>query len=189
MADVKKVTQAKPKVGGAVSIAVLGTALPTDAVTALASGFKALGYVTTDGVTNSRSTETADVKAWGGDTVMSEQTSKTDTFKFAMLESLNEDVLKMAYGDANVSGTLAAGITVKENSALKDNHCFVIDMIMKDNVLKRLVIPNGSITSYDDITYKDDQPVSYGVTITALPDADGNTHYEYIKAADKGAAE
>ena len=117
---------------------------------------------------------------------MSEQTSKTDTFKFAMLESLNEDVLKMAYGDANVSGTLAAGITVKENSALKDNHCFVIDMIMKDNVLKRLVIPNGSITSYDDITYKDDQPVSYGVTITALPDADGNTHYEYIKAATTG---
>ena len=45
MADAKNVTAAKPKVGGAVWRAPLGTTLPTDAKTALDKAFKSLGYI------------------------------------------------------------------------------------------------------------------------------------------------
>ena len=41
MADVKNVTAAKPKVGGAVYSAPLGTELPKDATTPLNEAFKA----------------------------------------------------------------------------------------------------------------------------------------------------
>ena len=50
MADVKNVTAAKPKIGGAVYSAPLGTTLPKDATTALDKAFKALGYISEDGL-------------------------------------------------------------------------------------------------------------------------------------------
>ena len=68
-ADAQNVSTSKPKVGGAIARAPLGTALPTDATTALNTAFKQLGYISEDGITNGNSPETDVIKAWGGDTV------------------------------------------------------------------------------------------------------------------------
>ena len=43
MANAQNVTAAKPKIGGAVSRAPLGSTLPTDAKAALNAAFKSLG--------------------------------------------------------------------------------------------------------------------------------------------------
>lgn len=183
MATTNYVSAGKPKVGGAVYVAPTATTLPTDASTELNAAFKCLGYCSEDGATNSNSPESEDIKAWGGDTVLSIQTSKDDTFKTKLLEGLNIDVLKTIYGDDNVTGTLATGITVKVNSTELETKAWVIDMILREGALKRLVIPNGKISELGDITYSDSEAFGYDVTIKALPDEDGNTHYEYIKKA------
>ena len=69
MTNVNNVTSAKPKVGGAIFSAPLGTPLPTDATTDLNAAFKPLGYVSEDGLVNENTASSENLKAWGGDIV------------------------------------------------------------------------------------------------------------------------
>jgi len=182
MSSTNLVTAAKPKVGGSIYRAPAGTKLPVSASEALDKAFVSLGYVSEDGVTNSNSPKTDQVKSWGGDVVLDSQTEKPDTFQWALIEALNPEVLKSVYGNTHVTGDLTTGIKVIANSEKQDSCAWVIDMIMKDSVLKRIVIPNAGISNVDDIVYKDGEVVGYNTTVTALPDAtdDHATHYEYI---------
>ena len=180
MSTATNVTVGKPKVGGAVYRAPLGTTLPTDATTALGNAFVEMGYVSEDGLTNSNSPESEVIKAWGGDTVYTLMQSREDTFKFTLIESMKADVLKAIYGDEHVSGSLANGLSIESTNDELGDFVWVFDMILRGGVLKRIVIPDGIISEVGDISYTDDEVTGYEITLTCLADSDGVSHYEYL---------
>jgi hypothetical protein len=179
MPTVSNVSAGKPKLTGAVYRADAGTALPTDATTALAAAFKELGFVSEDGVTNNNTPESDNIKAWGGQTVLVVQNEKNDEFTFTLIEALNVEVLKTVYGSTNVTETNGA-ITIKATADPIPNAVYVIDVVMTGGKAKRIVIPDGAISEIGEIVYKDDEPIGYELTVNALPDASGVNHYEYI---------
>ena len=176
------VTAGKPRTQGAVFAAAVGSTLPTDAVTALDAAFKDLGFLSEDGVTRSRSLSSSNIKEWGGKVVLITEEEDITTIKFKMIEYLNTEVQKVVNGDANVTGDLTTGLAITPGDEMTE-HAFVFWQKMRGGVPYRLVVPRGKITEIGDIVYKDDEATGYELTITALPDGDGSTHYEYIKAA------
>ncbi|MDU4271294.1 MAG: phage tail protein [Enterococcus hirae] len=185
MSKTENVSTAKPKIGGAIYSAPLGATLPTDAVTELDDAFKSLGYISEDGLTNNNTPETDTIKAWGGDTVDVVQSEKADTFGYTLIEALNVEVLKEVYGPNNVSGSLDTMITIKANATPLEAHCLVVDMVLKAGVLKRIVIPNATVSEIGEISYADEDAIGYETTLTAMPDENGDTHIEYIQRPTK----
>ena len=182
MSDVNNVSTGKPKIGGAIYRAPAGTTLPTSAKATLDEAFKGLGYCSDEGLTNENSAEIEEIKAWGGDVVMHNQTEKEDNFQFTLIEATNTEVLKTVYGDDNVSGDLETGITIKANSQEQEYCSWVIDMVLRAGALKRIVIPSGKVTSVGEVLYADNDLIGYETNVGCVPDASGNTHYEYIIA-------
>lgn len=184
MANTKtNVSVGKPKIAGSVYRAAAGTTMPTDATTALAGAFISLGYISEDGMTNTRSFDADVIREWGGDPVYEAETNQEDTFKFTLIESLNPDVQKAVHNDDNVTGALATGLTVEVNGDEHKSAAWVIEMIMRNNALKRICIPDASIIEVGEIVYRRSEAVGYPITLRAHADASGNYHYEYMKAA------
>lgn len=175
------VTTGKPKVTGGIYRAPLGTALPTDASTALAGTYVSLGYIATGGVTHSFEVDSGEYRAWGGDLVLAYQNSKAHRFAFGMIEILNPETYKTIHGSANVTGSLSTGISVTADGKDMTEYVYVIELALRDGAMARIVIPDGKITAIGDIVYQDSDAVNFPVTVTAQADASGNTYYEYLK--------
>jgi len=173
------VSTGKPlKATGAVFSAPAGSTLPPDAVTPLDAAFKALGYVSTDGVKNNTAITTQDINAWGGDVVLSALTGYKETFAFGLIET-SLGVLKEYYGEDNVSEA-STHITVKHQATDESGHPWVIEIGLNGGRIKRIVIPNGKIGERGEISYTDGNAIVYNLTVNALPDSAGYSAYSYI---------
>jgi len=189
--DATAVLSGRPNVTGAVTVLDIGSTLPTDASTAVAGG-TALGYVGDDGLTNSYSRDSEQIREWGGRIVRVLQTDVTDTWALAFIQSASSDVLKAVWGDTEVTvvaavpGTSGEKITVARDGAPLPAKVFVFDMVDAGNK-RRVVLPNAQITETEDIAYQRGAAVQYGVTITAYPDENGVSSYEYLEAPTPAA--
>ena len=172
--DKTLVSTAKPKVAGAVFVAPLGTTLPTDAKTTLDTKFKNLGYVSEEGFVITTSTSSEPIKEWGGTVVDESQTEKKESAKLTLIESLNPDVLKFVFGESNVTATTDL-ITVNASGDELPACVFVVDMLMKNNLAKRIVIDGAKPRHNGDTTYIPNKAVSFNMEI-GMP----LFHKEYI---------
>jgi len=174
------VSTGRPNIAGAVYVGTIGTAtVPTDATTTLGSDFTCLGYVSEDGLENSNELTMADIKEWGGSIVYRSLTEMVDNFSLKLIESENVDVLKAVYGSSNVTESSGA-ITVDVKSADPEEKIWVFELSLRGNKKKRIVIPDGAITSRETISYTAEDAIAYGITVSAYPDSNGSTHKEYI---------
>ena len=176
------VSTGKPNISGGVWVAPLGTTLPTDATTALGASFTCLGYVSEDGLENENEMDVSDIKAWGGNIVYRSLTELTDNFSFALIESENADVLKNVYGDDNVTVDGSGNIKVDIKAEDPQEKIWVFELALRGGRAKRIVIPDGAVTSRETITYNDSDAIAYGITVSAYPDSSNVTHKEYLEA-------
>ena len=175
------VSTGKPKPTGGVWVAPLGTALPTDSATALdTTKFVCLGYVSEDVLENANEMDVSDIKAWGGNIVYRSLTEFTDNFSCALIESENVDVLKNVYGDSNVTVDGSGNITIDIKAQDPQEKVWVFEIALRGDRHKRIVIPDGAITSREAITYNDSDAIAYGITVSAYPDGNNSSHKEYI---------
>lgn len=183
------VTAAKPQKGGAFFAAPLNTLIPADATTALNTAFVKLGYLSEDGFENPIEIESSDLKAFGGEVVLTQQTGYKETFKTKLLQSIDPDVLREVFGQENVTQAGGANntITVRHNSKILPRRVLVFEVLLTGGLVKRIVIPEGQLTERGSTVYKDGEAVGYEVTFAAYPSAkiDGDCAREYIaKVAD-----
>lgn len=174
------VSTGKPNISGAVYVGKIGDAtVPTDATTALGDKFVCLGYVSDAGLENNNEMDVSAIKAWGGMIVYRSLTELNDNFALTLIESENVDVLKAVYGEDNVTDDDGA-ITVNVKAEDPSEMIWVFELSLRGNKKKRIVVPDGAITSRETITYNDEDAIGYGITVSAYPDANGGTHKEYI---------
>ena len=175
------VSAAKPKVGGAIYRAPLGTPLPASALSELDSAFVSLGYMSDAGLKRAINLSTNPIKAWGGDTIANPQTDKSEQYTFEAAEVLNPEVQKVVNGDSNVTGSVTTGMTVKINTKELEEHAYVFEEILRGGVLKRTVIARASVTSIAEVADTDNDIIKYGITVRAMADEalNGDTAREY----------
>lgn len=177
------VSEAKPKITGAVFKAPTTTTPPISADSELGTGFKCCGYISEDGITFSKSETSEAIKAWGGVTVKHLDGDFSDGFKLKYIEALNEEVLKEYHGEGAVTGTLDTGIAINVAPNMQEEKMIVIDTILnKGKVLKRIVVPRCKVTKTSDVTYVDNKTIEYEVEYSCeVGYNDGSYHKEYIK--------
>lgn len=170
---------------GYIWVAPLGTVVPTNATAELASEFVGLGYLSEDGLTEPASLEPGDnIVAAGGDTVAQADPTFSKTWTGTCIEALNEDLLKVAYGSANVTVTSAGEseglITVKEQAGDIEHHVIVIDEMLKGGRKRRNVMADATFLITGDISHVHTALVNFEFTITAYPTADQPAQTQYI---------
>lgn len=183
ISDVQEIAAPSPKVTGGVLVAPLGTALPTDAVTALNPAFVKLGRVSVDGVDRTEDRPNTEINDWGGDLIAVLQDKYGITIKFKLLQLMNADVQAAAHGQANVSVSAATSskgteIKSKMNAQLLDYGSWVIDAYYQQMSM-RLVIPYGRITLVGPLKWVHKELAAYDLTLKPFPDTNNNHAYEY----------
>lgn len=171
---------------GYIWVAPLGTTIPADATAALDPAFVGLGYLSEDGLTEPASLTTGDdIVAAGGDTVAQADPTFSKTWTGTCIEALNEDLLKVAYGSANVTIEAATSskdgtITVKEQASDLEHHVIVIDETLKGGRKRRNVMPDATFLITGDIKHVHTALVNFEFTINAYPTADKPAQTQYI---------
>lgn len=179
MNDSDNVSFGKPKATGAIFIAPAGTAVPTDATTALDAAFQNMGYASQDGLVNTVNASTEGINAWGGDLVLVGQSEFSEMFTVNLIET-NAETLKLYYGEDNVT-VAGDDITITQNKEQLPEVVAVFELVMTGGRIKRIVVPKARITDRSgEVSYQDGEAIMYPAVFTAFPDSAGNTHTEYI---------
>lgn len=152
------------------------------------SVLKSLGYIGEDGITITTDTDTDDMTDWSGSTVASPMTSYSESVQVPFLES-RETVLKVVFGDENVTTNAKGALVVRHNKNFTGAHVFVFDSIVSGTKVKRTIVPVGVINERDDVQYNNSDLVTYTPTIKALAASvyDGDSIREFIYDTTTGA--
>lgn len=169
-------------VTGAVYVGEAEHTAPTDALSAVPVGFTDLGYVSDEGVTETRERSTNQIRAWQRGALVREVTTESSIqYSFRLLETTKE-TLEFFYG-----------VTVDENGGfdLKPAESggrkpLILDIVDGEEEV-RVYLKSTEVSEVGDVVYSNGEAIGYEVTLTAYPDADGSAGRKWVSALDTAA--
>lgn len=115
------------------------------------------------------------------------QNSFAETYQVEFMES-KADVMRVVYGDANVEDDGHGGVSVKHNGNFTEERVYVFETLVSDTIIKRDVIPRGSILEKDDVEATSEDALVYPVTISARRRGGQHLVTSYFYDSSKAAA-
>lgn len=155
-------------VSGAVYIGETTEDAPTGATTAVGAGFKDLGYVSEDGVTESRERSTNEIRAWQKASLLREVVTESSmSYSFTLLETKKETV-EVFYG-ATVGADGKVDIDPSQTGGRKS---YVIDVEDGDSDV-RIYLGEAEVSEVGEQVYQSGEAIGFEITLRAYPDANG----------------
>lgn len=165
MANSKNVRVA---VTGAVYVGPTDATPPTDATTPVDDTYRDLGYVSDDGVTESRERSTNQIRAWQKGALVREVTTESSMqYSFRLIETSKETV-ELFYG-SEVDETGAVKIDPSQSGGRQS---FILDVLDGDEEI-RVHVKEAEVSEVGDIAYQNGEAIGYEVTLTCYPDDNG----------------
>ena len=147
---------------GVGAYAPIGSTLPTTASGALDAAFIDLGEISgEDGFEENFDAEGEVVaRRWTGEVAAIAVPETTETFTFTCLEE-TEAVREFVRPNSVTGGSQLSGPGSGAGVA------FVFTLIANDGRYKRIVVPEGVVTSRESVVSSNNEPAKYQVTVTA----------------------
>lgn len=158
--------------------------LPTDATTKMSEqeGWESLGDLSENGYTESKSVTSNKFKGWHGSVVLTCISEEDHTFKAEFIEVNRPSVAKLRYGAGNVeAGTDGSVSHIKAMVGAEAKVPLVFDELESNGFLRRTVIGEATIDSFDDVPHQRGSLLVYGMTFTAIDTGDGK-YYDVYRA-------
>lgn len=152
-------------VTGTISVGDDTATAPTDADTALGSGWTDLGYASEDGVTETRDRSTETIRGWqNGDVLREVVTEASVSLSFTLVETKAETIALYYGGEVQADGSIT--IVPSKTGGRRQ---FNLDIVDGDEFV-RAYIASGEVTEVGDQVYANGEPIGYEVTVRAYPD-------------------
>ena len=177
--------------GGYLWVAPKDTPVPTGCTPAMSAmaGFNCIGYVVEDGITETLDASSDPLKDLNGDTIAMSNASTTETIT-ATLVSVSEGSLGVQYGSKNITSGADGSIEVDHNwSNADEEYAVVLDLLLKDGLPLRKVIPASKVTERGDVTFSGSELLGREITLTYLSDENGSTCKDYYGVKAGGETE
>ena len=190
LGDTKNVIAGIPDVAGGFWVKDLITdreAYPSKDTNLKEDGWTPVGFISEDGVTEANERDTEKVKGWGGDTIRVLQNEHTQTFTFSFYELGNPEVLKLIYGDDNVTVSDDGTVEITQNSKVLPHKSFCIEVLDGDKKIRKF-IPDGQITETGELQMTHSAVMGIEATLEAFADAQGNKVYTTQSKVDANKA-
>ncbi|MEV0356366.1 hypothetical protein AB0H71_09915 [Nocardia sp. NPDC050697] len=171
-------------VTGGVLVAPTGTTLPIGAATSPNAAFKALGYVSEDGIESQGERKVESVKDWNADIIAQLQTEHSVRFGLTLYAVWDQDVLREVFGAENITATAATSstgslYTIQETGAVLPHRAWIFD-IKNESKKLRIVLPNAKISQVTEKKFVSTELAGFTITVEAFKDAAGVKAYRYL---------
>jgi len=170
---------------GGIWVAPVGTSAPDSPLTQPVSPWEPLGAISDDGLVYGFDEDNQEFTPWGLTAPFrSAITKSVRTFNFSLWETSRTTAMSVMYripaADLTADGTSGLTTYAETASPTPDRRAWWF-AIFDGDTARGMYVPQAEVSDRGDVTFKQDELASYEVTLTAYPDAAGNTVYHTDK--------